>query len=74
MSQTGLERSTRSKQHLIFNLGISSDLVSSAAASLVELAEDGDREKNLEEADRLMKLVPKLTKKIAGKSLPIEVS
>ncbi|EIW69618.1 hypothetical protein TREMEDRAFT_44103 [Tremella mesenterica DSM 1558] len=45
----------------------------SAAACLVELAEEeGDAEVKLAEADKLMKDIPKLTKKIAGKSLPIE--
>ena len=42
-----------------------------AAACLVQLAEDGKA--NMVEADKLMKSIPKLTKKIAGKSLPIEV-
>lgn len=46
---------------------------SSTAACLIELNEDGDPDAKLEEADRLMKLIPTLTKKIAGKSLPIEV-
>jgi hypothetical protein len=47
---------------------------SSAAASIVELLEDGDPDAKVEEADKLIQMVPKLTKKIAGKSLPIEVS
>jgi hypothetical protein len=46
---------------------------SSAAACLLELADEGEKG-SLEEADVLMKSLPKLTKKIAGKSLPIEVS
>jgi hypothetical protein len=36
--------------------------------------EDGDPDAKVEEADKLIQMVPKLTKKIAGKSLPIEVS
>lgn len=38
------------------------------------MIEDGDKEAKLQEADDIMKQLPKLTKKIAGKSLPIEVS
>ena len=45
---------------------------SSAAACLIELAEEGKG--SLVEADKLLKQIPTLTKKIAGKSLPIEVS
>jgi hypothetical protein len=40
----------------------------------VDLYQDGDASADLEEAENLMRQVPKLTKKIAGKSLPIEVS
>jgi hypothetical protein len=47
--------------------------VSASAACLVELIEDGAPGAGVEEADKLMKQVPKLTKKLAGKSLPIEV-
>ncbi len=47
---------------------------SAAATCIIELAEDGDPEAKLDEADRILKQIPKLTKKIAGKSLPIEVS
>ncbi|WWD01496.1 hypothetical protein V866_008440 [Kwoniella sp. B9012] len=45
-----------------------------AAASLVQLAqeEDGDSTAKLKEAEKFMTQIPKLTKKIAGKSLPIE--
>ncbi len=46
---------------------------SSTAACLTELYEDGDPDAKLEEVDKLMKEIPTLTKKIAGKSLPIEV-
>ena len=49
-------------------------MFSAAAACIIELVEDGDPDAKLEEADLLMKQVPNLTKKIAGKSLPIEVS
>jgi hypothetical protein len=45
---------------------------SSAAACVLELLEDGGKA-SLDEADKLMKAIPSLTKKIAGKSLPIEV-
>jgi hypothetical protein len=47
---------------------------SSTAACIVELAADGLHGASLLEAEKLMKEVPKLTKKLAGKSLPIEVS
>ena len=47
---------------------------SAAAACIVEISEDGDSDAKLEEADLLMKKIPNLTQKIAGKSLPIEVS
>ncbi|ODO03402.1 hypothetical protein L198_02249 [Cryptococcus wingfieldii CBS 7118] len=43
-----------------------------AAACIVEMIEDGHKEASLEEADKLMRQISKLTKKIAGKSLPIE--
>ncbi|OXG93214.1 hypothetical protein C345_00850 [Cryptococcus neoformans A2-102-5] len=43
-----------------------------AAACIVELVEDGDQDAKMSEADKLMQQIPKLTKKIAGKSLPIE--
>ncbi|KIR26872.1 hypothetical protein I309_04250 [Cryptococcus deuterogattii LA55] len=43
-----------------------------AAACIVELIEDGDQHAKISEAERLMQQIPKLTKKIAGKSLPIE--
>lgn len=46
---------------------------SAAAACIVELVEDGDQDAKMSEADKLMQQIPKLTKKIAGKSLPIEV-
>lgn len=39
----------------------------------MELVEDGDQDAKMSEADKLMQQIPKLTKKIAGKSLPIEV-
>lgn len=45
---------------------------SAAAASLVELIEDGHPGATKETALKLMDEIPKLTKKIAGKSLPIE--
>ncbi|ORY33728.1 hypothetical protein BCR39DRAFT_518906 [Naematelia encephala] len=44
----------------------------SAASCIIELVDDGDESASLDEADKLMKMIPKLTKKIAGKSLPIE--
>ena len=47
---------------------------SSTAASLVELVADDHPGASLVEADKLMKTVKSLTKKMAGKSLPIEVS
>ena len=47
---------------------------SAAAACMVELIEDKDGEANVEAIDGLMKEIPSLTRKIAGKSLPIEVS
>ncbi|WWC61209.1 uncharacterized protein I303_103789 [Kwoniella dejecticola CBS 10117] len=45
-----------------------------AAASLVQLAQEegGDATVKLKEAEKFMQQIPKLTKKIAGKSLPIE--
>ncbi|KAK4687223.1 tetratricopeptide repeat protein 39, partial [Tremellales sp. Uapishka_1] len=43
-----------------------------AATCIIELAEDGDPEADIKEADKLLLDIPKLTKKIAGKSLPIE--
>ncbi|TYJ51162.1 hypothetical protein B9479_008283, partial [Cryptococcus floricola] len=43
-----------------------------AAACIVEMVEDGHQEASLEKADKLMRQISKLTKKIAGKSLPIE--
>ncbi|WVW83205.1 hypothetical protein I302_105223 [Kwoniella bestiolae CBS 10118] len=45
-----------------------------AAASLVQLSQedDGDSTSKLKEAEKFMTQIPKLTKKIAGKSLPIE--
>lgn len=50
------------------------DESSSAAACLVELVADNHPGASLDEADKLMKTVRGLTKKLAGKSLPIEVS
>ncbi|KAI9638385.1 uncharacterized protein MKK02DRAFT_22987 [Dioszegia hungarica] len=44
----------------------------STAACIVELVSDGYPGASLVEAEKLMKEVPKLTKKLAGKSLPIE--
>ncbi|WVQ78032.1 hypothetical protein IAT38_000113 [Cryptococcus sp. DSM 104549] len=44
----------------------------SAAACIIELVADGDPDAQIEEAAKLMQQIPKLTKKIAGKSLPIE--
>ncbi|ORX39801.1 hypothetical protein BD324DRAFT_615036 [Kockovaella imperatae] len=44
----------------------------SAAACLLELAEDGFENASVDEAEKLFKQVPHLTKKLAGKSLPIE--
>lgn len=41
---------------------------------MLEMVEDGHPDADLDFADGLMKEIPKLTKKIAGKSLPIEVS
>ncbi|WVR05111.1 hypothetical protein IAU60_002123 [Kwoniella sp. DSM 27419] len=43
-----------------------------AAASIVQLSQEGMAGAKLEEAEKLMHDVPKLTKKMAGKSLPIE--
>ncbi|WRT67062.1 uncharacterized protein IL334_004028 [Kwoniella shivajii] len=46
-----------------------------AAASLVQLSQEEDKYDNellLKEAEKFMTQIPKLTKKIAGKSLPIE--
>ncbi|KAK8869877.1 hypothetical protein IAR55_000445 [Kwoniella newhampshirensis] len=43
-----------------------------AAACIIELYQDGDQDAKIEEAEKLMLQIPKLTKKIAGKSLPIE--
>ncbi len=40
---------------------------------MLEMVEDGHPDADLDFADGLMKEIPKLTKKIAGKSLPIEV-
>jgi hypothetical protein len=45
---------------------------SAAAASLVELIQDDHPGASTKEALRLMDEIPSLTKKIAGKSLPIE--
>lgn len=45
---------------------------SAAAASLVELVEDNHPGASKQEALKLMDQIPTLTKKIAGKSLPIE--
>lgn len=52
--------------------GRTADSISASAASLVELIEDGHHGANKETALELMDQIPKLTKKIAGKSLPIE--
>ncbi|WVF72267.1 hypothetical protein IAT40_007079 [Kwoniella sp. CBS 6097] len=45
-----------------------------AAAAIVQLAQEGDGKSGakISEAEKLMHLVPKLTKKMVGKSLPIE--
>jgi hypothetical protein len=47
-------------------------MISAAAASLVELIQDDHPGADTKEAIRLMDEIPSLTKKIAGKSLPIE--
>ena len=47
---------------------------SSAGACVLELAEDGYKNASVAEAEKLLLTVPTLIKKIAGKSLPIEVS
>ncbi|WWD15847.1 hypothetical protein CI109_100271 [Kwoniella shandongensis] len=43
-----------------------------AATCVIELNQDGDQDAKIDEAEKLMLQIPKLTKKIAGKSLPIE--
>lgn len=49
-------------------------LRSACAVTMLEMVDDGHPDADLSFADSLMKEIPKLTKKIAGKSLPIEVS
>lgn len=71
-SRTGVELCTPSGCDCLNTYHIA-EWYSSAAACIVELAEDGDAKVDIAEADKLMKDLPNLTKKIAGKSLPIEV-
>ena len=79
-SPTGVEPSTPSTSLVsnYFNRSVDEIelehqlIYSAAAASLVELIQDGYPGAETKEALRLMDEIPSLTKKIAGKSLPIE--